>query len=145
MNLLVAFYFVFLVFFYPNVSIILVLSDNNSNEYFPSNSLNPDCSGRGIVILNECHCDPGWSGIGDMINRDNIDCNINITVVRVLHSIWLFLVLIGASLAIIKLSRASSAILTHTDIHSSTMSITRGTEILIHNEFKEFESSVNRL
>eukprot|EP00456_Euglypha_rotunda_P089441 TRINITY_DN92634_c0_g2_i3.p1 TRINITY_DN92634_c0_g2~~TRINITY_DN92634_c0_g2_i3.p1 ORF type:complete len:100 (+),score=14.11 TRINITY_DN92634_c0_g2_i3:180-479(+) len=61
------------------------------------------CSGHGECINNTCHCDDGWSGYGDLLDRTPYDCNVNKTMVITFYSIQVVLDLFGVCLSLFRL------------------------------------------
>mmetsp|Transcript_22819 Transcript_22819/g.29124 ORF Transcript_22819/g.29124 Transcript_22819/m.29124 type:complete len:429 (+) Transcript_22819:189-1475(+) len=55
-----------------------------------------DCSGHGTCVENNtrCKCEEGWTGLSDIVNTENSDCQIFIIGVKVLWGLTLFHALI---------------------------------------------------
>ncbi|GMH75898.1 hypothetical protein TL16_g06904 [Triparma laevis f. inornata] len=59
-------------------------SDNGACVAGPPNEWNPNKDGR-------CVCENGWSGLGDFVDGRGMDCNINISIVKIWWGIIIFM------------------------------------------------------
>mmetsp|Transcript_9033 Transcript_9033/g.15892 ORF Transcript_9033/g.15892 Transcript_9033/m.15892 type:complete len:443 (-) Transcript_9033:243-1571(-) len=74
-------------------------------EYSPFNQVNRQgaCSGLGVCLDGvNCQCNPGFTGLSDIINTDGIDCQVNINLLK---GFWVLNLLIALGLFTVSVPR----------------------------------------